>query len=68
MFRVVYVFGEAVEYPVSDITCTYLNDFNLSYLRWADRLANDVLLGLDEDQRRDPSLEVCINRIQQVYD
>uniref|UniRef100_A0A0M3I475 GMP_synt_C domain-containing protein n=1 Tax=Ascaris lumbricoides TaxID=6252 RepID=A0A0M3I475_ASCLU len=64
--RVVYVFGEAVEYPVSDITCTYLNDFNLSYLRWADRLANDVLLGLDEDQRRDPSLEVCINRIQQM--
>uniref|UniRef100_A0A183VEC1 GMP synthase (glutamine-hydrolyzing) n=1 Tax=Toxocara canis TaxID=6265 RepID=A0A183VEC1_TOXCA len=64
--RVVYVIGEAVEFPVSDITRTYLNDFNIAHLQWADRLANEVLNGLDEDQRRDPALEVCVNRIQQM--
>lgn len=64
--RVVYVFGDPVEFPVSDVTRTYLNDFIISKLQWADRIANEVLDGLDEDHKRDPSLEVCTDRIQQM--
>ncbi|VDN17486.1 unnamed protein product [Gongylonema pulchrum] len=40
--RVVYVFGSAVEYSVSDITPTYLNDYAISLAQWADRIANDM--------------------------
>lgn len=61
-----YVFGSAVEYPVSDVTRTYLNDYTVSLVQWADRIASDVLCGLDENGKEDPSLEKCLQRIQQV--
>uniref|UniRef100_A0A1I7VX56 GMP synthase (glutamine-hydrolyzing) n=1 Tax=Loa loa TaxID=7209 RepID=A0A1I7VX56_LOALO len=64
--RVVYVFGNAVEYPVNDITRTYLNGFTVDLLKWADRMASDVLRGLDENGKRDPNLEVCLQKIQQM--
>uniref|UniRef100_A0A8R1XLA8 GMP synthase (glutamine-hydrolyzing) n=1 Tax=Onchocerca volvulus TaxID=6282 RepID=A0A8R1XLA8_ONCVO len=64
--RVVYVFGNAIEYPVNDVTRTYLNGFTVSLIRWADRIAYDVLYGLDENGKRDPALEVCLQTIQQM--
>ncbi|MCP9261750.1 GMP synthase [Dirofilaria immitis] len=64
--RVVYIFGSAVKYPVNDITRTYLNGFTVSLIRWADRMACDVLCGLDENGKRDPALEVCLQTIQQM--
>uniref|UniRef100_A0A915PIU1 GMP synthase (glutamine-hydrolyzing) n=1 Tax=Setaria digitata TaxID=48799 RepID=A0A915PIU1_9BILA len=64
--RVVYVFGDAIEYPVNDVTRTYLNDFTIGLIQWADRLAYDVLCGLDEDGKRDPTLEACLQMIQQM--
>ncbi|VDK23719.1 unnamed protein product [Anisakis simplex] len=64
--RVVYVFGDAVEFPISDVTRTYLNEMIVERLQWADRIASQVLNGLDEDSMKDPSLENCVHRIQQV--
>ncbi|VDP13198.1 unnamed protein product [Onchocerca flexuosa] len=64
--RVVYVFGNAIEYPVNDVTRTYLNGFTVGLIRWADRIAYDVLYGLDENGKRDPALEVCLQTIQQM--
>lgn len=66
-FRVVYVFGSMVEHPVNDVTRTFLNEFTVSLLRWADRLAFEVMKGLDEKGNRDNSLEVCVDKVQQVY-
>ncbi|VDN51280.1 unnamed protein product [Dracunculus medinensis] len=65
-YLVVYVFGDIVEYPISDVTRTFLNPFTVSFLRWADRLVYDVLCGLDENQHPDPSLENCVDKIQQM--
>lgn len=42
--RVVYIFGEAVKFPVEDITPTYLTEGVLSTLRQADYLATKVLI------------------------
>uniref|UniRef100_A0A0R3S626 GMP synthase (glutamine-hydrolyzing) n=1 Tax=Elaeophora elaphi TaxID=1147741 RepID=A0A0R3S626_9BILA len=64
--RVVYVFGNAVEYPVNDVTRTYLNGFTIDLIKWADRIASDVLCGLDEDGKRNHALEVCLQKIQQM--
>ncbi|KAL3994749.1 GMP synthase (glutamine-hydrolyzing) N-terminal domain [Acanthocheilonema viteae] len=64
--RVVYVFGNAVDYPVNDVTRTYLNDFTIGLIRWADRIASDVLCGLDENGKRHHALEVCLQKIQQM--
>lgn len=41
--RVCYVFGEAIKYPVQDVTPTYLSPQVLSTLREADARAHDVL-------------------------
>ena len=43
-FRVVYIFGESVKFPVEDITPTYLTDGVLSTLRQADYLATKTLI------------------------
>ncbi|VDK68377.1 unnamed protein product [Litomosoides sigmodontis] len=64
--RVLYVFGDAVDYPVNDVTRTYLNSFTVGLIKWADRIASDVLCGLDESGKRDHALEVCLQRIQQM--
>ncbi|CAG9532749.1 unnamed protein product [Cercopithifilaria johnstoni] len=64
--RVLYVFGNAVDYPVNDVTRTYLNGFTIGLVKWADRIAYDVLCGLDENGKRDYALEVCLQRIQQM--
>lgn len=64
--RVVYVFGSIVEYPVNDVTRTFLNEFTVSLLQYADRLAFDVMNGLDEAGNRDSHLEVCMDRVQQM--
>ena len=42
-FRVVYIFGGSVRFPVEDITPTYLTNGVLSTLRQADFLATEVL-------------------------
>lgn len=42
-YRVVYIFGEPVKFPVEDITPTYLTEGVLSTLRQADYLATKVL-------------------------
>lgn len=42
--RVVYIFGDAVKFPVEDITPTYLTEGVLSTLRQADYLATKVLI------------------------
>uniref|UniRef100_A0AAF5PX76 GMP synthase (glutamine-hydrolyzing) n=1 Tax=Wuchereria bancrofti TaxID=6293 RepID=A0AAF5PX76_WUCBA len=64
--RVVYVFGNAVEYPVNDVTRTYLNGFTVGLIKWADRIASDVLCGLGENGKRDLTLDVCLQKIQQM--
>ncbi|VDN07613.1 unnamed protein product [Thelazia callipaeda] len=64
--RVVYVFGCAIEYSVIDVTRTYLNNFTISLVKWADRIAYDVLCGLDKNGKRDPALEICLQKIQQM--
>lgn len=43
LFRVVYIFGGSVRFPVEDITPTYLTNGVLSTLRQADFLATEVL-------------------------
>jgi GMP synthase (glutamine-hydrolysing) len=40
---VVYVFGSSVQFPIEDITPTFLTSDVLSTLRQADNLATDVL-------------------------
>lgn len=62
----VYVFGKKVKYPVNDVTRTYLTDFTVSQLRWADRIVYDVLRGLDVTGKRDPTMEACLDKVQQV--
>lgn len=52
---------------MNDVTRTYLNGFTVSLVKWADRIASDVLCGLDENGKRDSALEVCLQRIQQVF-
>ncbi|OZC12038.1 GMP synthase family protein [Onchocerca flexuosa] len=66
--RVVYVFGNAIEYPVNDVTRTYLNGFTVGLIRWADRIAYDVLYGLDENGKRDPALEMPVVMIPVHFD
>lgn len=51
---------------MNDVTRTYLNDFTIGLIKWADKIAFDVLCGLDENGKRDHALEVCLQRIQQV--
>ena len=41
--RVTYIFGPAVEHPVSDVTPTMLTPNTIATLRQADNLANQVL-------------------------
>lgn len=65
--RVLYVFGNAVVYPVNDVTRTYLNGFTVDLIKWADKIASDVLCGLDENGKRDDALEICLQKIQQVF-
>lgn len=64
--RVTYVFGPTVHYPVESITRTHLVKPTVEKLQMADRLATDVLFGLDEQGRRDPKLTDCSHRIQQM--
>ena len=40
--RVVYAFGGLIQFPVQDITPTYLTSIILSTLRQADHLAHEV--------------------------
>ena len=42
-FRVVYVFGGKVKYPVSEITYTTLTETVLATLREVDHLANETI-------------------------
>ena len=42
-FRVVYIFGDPVKFPVEDITPTYLTEGVLSTLRQTDYVATKVL-------------------------
>lgn len=42
--RVCYIFGEQVQYQVTDITHTTLNLYVLKQLRQADAIANEVVL------------------------
>ena len=41
--RVTYIFGSAVEHPVTDVTPTMLTPNTIATLRQADNLANQVL-------------------------
>lgn len=40
--RVCYVFGEPVQYQITDITHTTLNNYVIKQLRQADAIANEV--------------------------
>lgn len=40
--RICYVFGEPVQYQITDITHTTLNNYVIKQLRQADAIANDV--------------------------
>ena len=42
-YRVVYIFGESVKFPIEDITPTFLSNGVLSTLRQADYLATRTL-------------------------
>ncbi|XP_032591943.1 GMP synthase [glutamine-hydrolyzing] [Drosophila grimshawi] len=42
--RVCYIFGEPVQYLVTDITHTTLNNVVLAQLRQADAIANDIIM------------------------
>lgn len=64
--RVVYVFGEAVSYPVTTITPTHLNAFNVKVLQKADYLATEALFGRRVDGSRDPNLEDLSRKVQQM--
>ncbi|KAE9420905.1 hypothetical protein Angca_004007 [Angiostrongylus cantonensis] len=64
--RVVYVFGEPVNYPVTTITPTYLNAFSVKMLQEADHLATEVLHGRRMDGTRDPKLDDLSQKVQQM--
>lgn len=42
-YRVVYVFGDKVQYQVTDITPTFLSQMAISTLRAADHAAYEIL-------------------------
>ncbi|TKR64935.1 hypothetical protein L596_025405 [Steinernema carpocapsae] len=64
--RVVYVFGDKMEQPVTDVTPTVISETSVSKLQQADRSANDALRGIGVDGETVEGLENCLSKIQQM--